>query len=399
MRIILVNQFFWPDAAATSQLLTDVARHLAAQGHDVEVLCGESSYSGAESADDRPPVTISRIPCWSFTRGKGRLLSYATFFLGVLFKGLTVPRADVVMTLTTPPMLLVAGTVLQKLKHGRHFIWEMDLFPEALVDLGMLESRSWVVRLLGRISDFSRRRAERVIVLGDCMRRRLLARGISGDRIVVAENWADGRQIFPLPSAPAGPLTILYSGNLGLTHECETLMFAMDRLKHNSRFRFRFVGGGPQRASLEAFCQQRGIENVSFEAYCSREDLASSLAAGDVGLVTQRTSCVGTVVPSKVYGLMAAGRPILYIGPKESTAGQTVRRFQCGWQVDCGDGQGLVSLLQQLEADRDFVHAAGARAREAFLEHYDLHLGVARITRIIDSASFAAAGSASGAAE
>jgi colanic acid biosynthesis glycosyl transferase WcaI len=384
MRIILINQFFWPDAAATSQYLTDLARFLVAQGHEVEVVCGRSSYAGTNDTDPEPPVVIRRTPCSPFTRGMaGRMCSYVSFFLGAFWLGLRTPSADMVITLTTPPMLPILGAVLKKLRHKKHFIWEMDLFPEALADVGLLGPNSWIVRLLGEIADWSRRQSDGIISLGDCMRQRLLDRGIPASKIHVAENWADGAAIFPLPLRRNGPLTILYSGNLGLPHDIDTIRYAMRILKTDSHFHFRFVGGGRKRKALSDFCDANQIANASFAPYCRRDEMLMNLAAGDVGLVTQRAACAGTVVPSKTYALMAAGRPVLYIGPRESTPGRIVRRFRCGWQVDCGDGPALVALLKDLEADRGIIAAAGIRARDAFLNHYDLPQGVARICDII----------------
>lgn len=389
MRIIFINQFFWPDGAATSQYLTDLTRVLAAQGHEVEVVCGDSSYAQLEDAEEAPPVVVRRIRCSGFASGLlSRLCSYASFFVGALWTGLRVPDADVVVTLTTPPMLSVIGGVLKRARGVKHFIWEMDLFPEALVDVGLMKKDSWMVWLLGHISDWARLQSDGVIALGDCMRRRLVDRGIPASKIHVAENWADGSKIFPLPVHRHGPLKILYSGNLGRPHDVETIAYAIERLKDDPMFHFQFVGGGTRRKELADSCGKSGIANISFAPYCKRDEMSSNLASGDIGLVTQLDSCMGTVVPSKVYGLMAAGRPILYIGPRESTPAEIIRRFGCGWQVDCGNGQAVLELLKNLEAHRDEIAAAGARARIAFLDHYDLPQGAGRICSIISESVY-----------
>ncbi len=384
MRVLLINQFFWPDAAPTSQLLTDVSRALAKQGHDVAVLCSQGLYAASESTEQPPPVTVHRIPGSQFGSGKlSRAASYITFLAGALWKGATIERADVVITLTTPPMLPFLGTLLRKLRHRRHFIWEMDLFPDALVDAGMLPPTSFVLRVLGAIADYSRKRSDGVIALGECMRQRLLARGIPSHKIHVAENWSDGTLIYPLLRGDDGQLTILYSGNLGLLHDTETILSCINKLRHNKRFRFLFAGGGARRKGLKDACARNGLENVSFLPYGSRDDMAVNLAQGDLGLVTQLDSCCGTVVPSKVYGIMAAGRPLLFIGPRDATPSRIIQRFQCGWQIDCGDTQGLLDLLNELALNPTMHRVAGSRARQAFLAHYDLHRGVARICGII----------------
>jgi colanic acid biosynthesis glycosyl transferase WcaI len=385
MRILLLNQFFWPDSAATSQFLTDLARGLAARGHEVEAICAAGGYAPEDASNPEPPVTIRRVQTTKFVRGKlGRVLSYASFYAGCLWRGLSTERPDLVLTLTTPPLLSLVGTLIKALRGTRHFIWEMDVYPDVAVDLEVFRAGGVLDRVTGLLADFSRHRADGILALGPCMRDRLTERGIAPAKIHIAENWADGALIQPV-ERPGNPdsLVVLYSGNLGLAHDTETISGAMRELKDDSRFGFVFAGGGPLRKALEAECRANGVAHAEFRPYSPKQSLGESLGAGDIGLVTQRTACLGSVVPSKVYGLLAAGRPILYIGPRSSTAAQLIRRFQCGWHVECGDTTGLVDLLRSLAENRNEVIAAGKRARAAFLEHYDLPLGVGHICRLL----------------
>lgn len=377
MRILLINQFFPPSLAPTGQLLADVARGLAARGDSVSVVC-------AGGASPAAGVRILRVPCTRFTRSRaGRLLSYASFYLGALWHGLWAPRMDAVVTLTTPPLLCLIGTLLSKLRGARHTVWEMDVYPDIAEAAGVLRRGSFVARAIGALADYSRRSACAVIALGPCMRERLLARGIPADRVRVVENWADGALIRPRPFPPLEPLTVLYSGNLGLAHDIETIAAAMDRLQDGGRFRFVFAGGGPRRARLQAFCRSRGIPNVRWLPYQDSEDLPAHLADCHIGLVTQTVESLGAVVPSKVYALMAAGRPILFIGPRQATPTRVIGEFSCGWQVDPGDADTLAALLKLLAASPQLVEEAGARARKAFVAQYDLPAGVARILEIL----------------
>ena len=383
-----MNQFFWPDSAATSQLLTDLAAGLAERGHEVHVICADGSYAVASNARG-PAVQIHRVKALPFTRGTlGRILSYLSFYLGAAWGGLTLARPDVVITLTTPPLLSLLGTMIKLARGARHFIWEMDVYPDVAVSLGYLKAGSLLERGIGLLADFSRRRADGIFALGECMKQRLVARGIAADRIFVTENWADSAAIQPIErpgseDKPDNKLVILYSGNLGLAHDIETIAQAMLALRQSDRFSFIFTGGGPRRDELASFCRDHAIEAVAFRPYVQRMSLGESLGAGDIGLVTQRDGCTGVVVPSKVYGLMAAARPILFIGPAEATPARLIERFGCGWHVACGDADGLAALLVRL-ADRPAeVRAAGQRARQALLEHYDLALGVARICNLV----------------
>lgn len=377
MNLLLLNHFFPPHPAPTGQLLADVASELARAGHQVTVLCG------SKGENLQAGIRVLRVPAFPFSRSvPSRLLSYATFYLGALWRALRHPRPDVVLTLTTPPLLPFVGALLKKLRRARHYIWEMDVYPDVAIQLGVLPARSPLTRILGALARCSRRHADGVIVLGPCMRERLIAGGLDPSRIHVAENWADGRLIRPQP-LPEGPLTLLYSGNLGLAHETHTPAAAMDQLKNDPLFRFRFAGGGPRRSELEDFCRERGLGNVSFEPYCPPERLSEHFASCHLGLVTQRPECLGSVVPSKIYALMAAARPVVFIGPRAATPARIIDRFRCGWQIDPGDSDSLVSLLRLLASDRGLIRSAGLRARQAFLAHYDRPAGIARICSIL----------------
>lgn len=384
MKILLLNQFFWPDSAATSQLLTDLARGLAEQGHTVYAISADGGYA-VSAAGDPPPVQIHRVKALPFVRGKlGRVLSYLSFYLSAAVRGLTLPRPDLVLTLTTPPLLSLLGTLISALRGSRHFIWEMDVYPDVAIDLDYFKAGGIADRLTGFLADLSRRRADGIIALGECMKQRLISRGIPADRIAVAENWADADAIQPLPRAgDPDQLVLLYSGNLGLAHDLETLTESMRQLRLDDRFRFLFVGSGGRRQELANFCEKHAIASAELRPYVQRDSLSESLSAGDIGLVTQKEACCGSVVPSKVYGLLAAGRPILFIGPKDATPARLVERFNCGWHINCHDSGALTAMLQYLASNPEVVARAGRRAREALVDHYDLPLGVARIISIL----------------
>ena len=383
MKILLANQFFWPDSAATSQLLTDLAQGLADLGHEVHVVCGNAGYSDEDSSP-QPSVIIHRSPCLPFGRSKvARLFSYFSFFTTAAVIGIASRKFDLVITLTTPPLLSLLGTVLKQLRGTAHYIWEMDIYPDVAVDLGMWKPDGMVTRVVGAVADFSRETADGVIALGPCMRDRLITRGLEESHIHVAENWSDGESIEPLPLRSRKELNILYSGNLGLAHDVETIYGAMLQLKADPRFHFIFAGGGALRKDLQERCERERIAHATFRPYCERALLNQSLGEGDLGLVTQREECFGSVVPSKVYGLMAAGRPLLYIGPRQSTPALIIEQFRCGWHVDVGDVAGLVNLLKLLETDPDLLRDAGQRGRQAFIEYYDKPLGVARVCSIV----------------
>jgi glycosyltransferase involved in cell wall biosynthesis len=334
-----------------------------------------------------------------FSRGKiGRVVSYASFFVGAAVRGVRGPRPALIVTLTTPPLISLLGTLLKSVRGSQHIIWEMDVYPDIAVSLNVLKARSVVTRLIGMVADFSRKRADGIIALGEDMKARLVARGIPEHKIFVAENWADGREIVPAPF-DEGPLVVHYSGTFGLAHEQHTIAEVMRQLRDDHRFRFVFVGGGARRGQLEEFCRAVGIGNVEFRPSANRSELSRSLAEGHVGLVTQLTETAGAVVPSKTYGIMAAGRPILYVGPENATPAHALERHGCGWRIEPGDVAGMVRLLKRVEQDRGLVREAGAEARRAFEKYYDRPIGVARILSILGLSEISRPGPSSYVAE
>ncbi len=388
MKILLLNQFFWPDSSATSQLLTDLARALAAEGHEVSAISSDKGgYAVSADDQDAPPVRVYRVKALPFVRGTvGRLLSYLSFYLSAAVRGLLLPKQDLVLTLTTPPLLPLLGTLIKAVRGSQHYIWEMDVYPDVAVDLAYFRAGGLADRITGALADLSRRSADGIIALGECMKDRLARRGIDPSRIFVAENWADGSAIVPLPRrASSAALVLLYSGNLGLAHDLTTITASIASLRDDERFRFLFVGSGGRRAELAAFIEEQGVHSVELRPYVQRESLSESLAAGDIGLVTQRDACCGSVVPSKVYGLLAAGRPLLFIGPAAATPARILARFGCGWHINVGDTEQLTALLRHLAENPEEVRLAGMAARRALLDHFDLPHGVARILSILDA--------------
>lgn len=383
MKITLLNQFFWPDTVATSLILTEVARSLG-RLNDVTVVCGSLGAAIADPDTTQGPlVTIVRTRNAGFGHGTAvRIASYISYLAGAVWHCKRLRSTECFVTLTTPPLLPVIASIFAKLHSASHVIWEMDVYPDIATDVGYFKRGGIAWRLSGAVLDWSRRRADVIIALGEEMRDRLVARGVPAHKIQVAENWANGEEIAPR-GFPGGPLTILYSGNLGLAHEVETISTVIERLANDKDFHFIFAGGGPRRAELETFCNARSIKNVEFRPYCENAQLSESLGTGHVGLVTQIPATLGSIVPSKIYGIMAAGRPLLYIGPDGSTPARHIQEFKCGWRIEPGDVDGTVQLLCRLQEDRRMVVEAGARARVAFEQHFDRSIGVARILKIL----------------
>ena len=385
-RLLFINQYYWPDHASTAQHLTDLAEHLATQGHEVHVLCSRGGY---KPGMERPPasetnngVQIHRVEATSFGRKSTlhRMIDYLSFYLRAFLAALFLPRPDVVVTLTTPPIIGLVGTILRRLKGSKHVYWSMDLHPDASLALGRMNPRNPVVRALAGISDAVYRQSDRVVVLGSYMADRIAAKSVSRDHLATIPVWSRRDEIFPIERAGhplraalglADKFVVMYSGNLGLAHSFGELIEAARRLKDRAEIVFLIVGGGPRLAEVRAAQAAEGLSNIRLMDYFPREQLHESLSVADVHLISMRAEMTGIVVPGKLYGAMASSRPTIFIGPAQSESADTIRQARCGYQVPLGDPTALVQAIDRLSADPSLVTALGQRGRAAFLAQHE----------------------------
>ena len=384
-RVLLLNQFYWPDGAPTAILLDDLARTFAANGWHVTVICGRSAYVRTEGKS-APPVEILSVPTFPYNRNPiGRILSWCSFLLSATARSFVETRFDLVIAMTSPPGIGWAGALHKILRATDFWIWEMDVYPDIAVALNGSE-KSMFASVLSRAFDAMRRRADGIVVLGRCMQERLETHNISPERLFIAENWADGDAIRPSELPGPMPLTLLYSGNLGMAHDSGTIGNLLRQFANSPNFSFVFSGGGARRADLQNLCATEQIKNVFFQGYADKNGFVQNLASCHLGLVTLRPECVGAVVPSKVYSFLAAGRPFIYIGPKSATPA-LISQEGCGWSFENGDVQGVAALLQELSLDFSKLQSAAKQARRLFEKRYTTQLGPAKVFDLITSQS------------
>ena len=385
MRVLFINQFFCPDVAATAQLLTDLAEDLTARGFAVTVLTGRASY--ADGHDLGPPrdvhggiriyrvggVPLRRKTVWS------RMVSYLIFWLSATLRCLRLPRHDIVVTLTTPPLLSCLGVLLKWITSSAAVCWSMDVYPELGVRLGAIRAGSIPARLLRILNAWSLRRTDVVVALGPHMARALVAKGVPAGKICILPTWEDARLVAPIsPEANLfriehgldGRFVVLYSGNLGAAHEFNTILDAAACLADETEIVFLFTGGGPCKSGLEEVVKSRGMKNVRFLPYQPRERLRFSLSAGDAHVVTLRGGFAGLLVPSKFVGGLAAGRPILFVGPKTGEIPDALAAGRCGVVVEPGDSTTLARAILDLRQNTAMRVEMGRNARALFERDY-----------------------------
>lgn len=386
MRVLLINQVFSPDVAATAQHAHDLGRHLVRQGHEVDVIAGRSLYGqkGAQLPRDETidGIRVHRVGMSLF--GKAgillRALDFVLMYIAMAFRAMTVRRPDVVVCFTTPPFIALAGLALRMLRGAKFVYWVMDLYPDAPVACGVMRETSPLTRFFEWLNRLCLRRADRVVVLGRCMEERIRAKGIAGDHVVHIGVWSPeeptaeiGHEDNPYRRewALGDRFVVMYSGNFGLGHDVQTMCEAAARLDGDDAWRFVFVGGGKKKAEVEAFVKERCLKNAILAPYQPREKLAYSLSCADVHLATLMEGCEGIMVPCKLFGSMGVGRPTVFIGHPSSELARVLTENECGLAVRQGDVDGLVAALTRLKNDRALCRRMGENARRSMKDVYD----------------------------
>ncbi|MFM1802636.1 MAG: 2-deoxystreptamine glucosyltransferase [Planctomycetota bacterium] len=388
-RILFVNQYYWPDHASTAQHLADLAENLATKGYECHVLCGMGQYrtgvAKLPSYEVHQGVHIHRVKVSAFGRKTTfhRMCDYLSYYVQACRKAIFMQRFDLVVTLTTPPLIGLIGTILSILRRSKHIFWSMDLHPDASLALGRMSSSSSIGKWLSRIANLIYRRADRVVVLGPYMADRILAKGVRPERVREVPVWSRRDEIFP-HDRDENPLrtelgldqkfVVMYSGNLGLAHQFDEIIEAAEQLQKRDDIVFLFVGGGPRLKHVQSQVSQRKLSNVRFMDYFPRESLHLSLSLADTHLITMRDCMTGIVVPGKLYGAMASARPTVFVGPRYCESADTIRDAQCGFSIETGDVPSLVRSIQTLADQPDLAGQLGTNGRRAFLRNYESQL-------------------------
>jgi colanic acid biosynthesis glycosyl transferase WcaI len=333
MKILLLNQCFYPDVVSTAQHAGDLVAALAARGHEVTVVASTRAYDDPQKRFSREEQwhgsRILRVPCLALgkTSKLRRVANFASFFLSCILRLIFLPRYDVVMALTSPPLISLLGALYVKLKGGRFIFWVMDLNPDEAVAAGWLNKDSTTARILAGLLNFSLKAAGEVVVLDRFMRKRVMQKGVPEEKITVIPPWAhsdvirydpDGRQAFRDRHGFAGKYVVMYSGNHSPCHPLTTVLQAAARLADRPEIMFCFVGGGSEFPTVANFAAAHKLANIRCLPYQPLADLSASLSAADLHVVVMGDPLVGIVHTCKIYNIMCIGAPVLYVGPSKS---------------------------------------------------------------------------------
>jgi glycosyltransferase involved in cell wall biosynthesis len=379
-RFIFFNRFFHPDHSATSQILSDLAFHLASLGREVHVITSQQLYDAPHANLAKQErvrnVNVHRVPTTAFGRAAlwGRGFDYASYYASMwrCARSLASP-GDVLIAKTDPPLTSVVALRVAQRANVKLVNWLQDIYPEAAAELRVPFMRGSIGHSLGHLRNQSLRRAQANVVVGRLMAERVKSFGVSAEHIHVIANWADDESLCPVAHANnplrrewglAGSFVIGYSGNLGRAHEFQTVLSGAERLRAHPYIVFLFIGGGHHFDQLTQAVRERGLQPMfRFIHYQPQEMLRYSLGVPDVHLVSLRPELEGLIVPSKIYGIAAVGRPIISVTAREGETAKLVRQYGCGLVVEPGDGASLAKAVVQLREDPQAVAVMGKRAR------------------------------------
>jgi glycosyltransferase involved in cell wall biosynthesis len=380
-RIVFVNRYYYPDLSATSQILTDLAVHLAESGMDVTVVTGRQRYTGARVAlparERLRGVHVLRVVTTGFGRVRlaGRAADYLSFYFSAFWQLVKLLRqGDIVIAKTDPPLMSVVAALASRLKGARQVNWLQDLFPEvaAVLEPELLSAR--IARIAQQLRDWSLRYAEANVVLGELMSCRVLALGLLQDRVVTIPNWADDRAIEPVAHELnplraewdlEGKFVVAYSGNLGRAHEFSTMLEAARLLAKYRDIVILVIGAGARLPEVERFTAEHRLANLLHVPYQPRERLPWSLGVADMHLVSLLPELEGLIVPSKFYGIAAARRATAFIGDADGEIANLLKRHDCGRAFAIGDAAGLAEFIVELYEHPEVCSRMGHNARAA----------------------------------
>lgn len=404
MRIAILNQFYVPDISPTAHLAASLARRLADEGHEVTVVASRGGYVAASADERRSDEGNPRVfRVWTPRLGKAtvlkRCVDYATFYLLALWRVLTLPPQDSIVTLTTPPYIAWAA-LLHKMMHPstRVILWNMDCYPELAERSGKLRPTGLMSRTMRAMNRAMFRRIDHLVCLDTAMVDLLMSQYAPKGKtlpVTVIPNWEDAA-FFPDPArgAPPAPWTdgealglrgkfvVLYLGNMGYGHRFETVLDAAEAMREEPVV-FLFIGGGSRYEPVRQEAARRGLANVVMRGYVPKDQTPGVMACAGCALITLRDEILGVMSPSKLHSNLAMRLPVAYVGPATSNVDDAVRDFGCGVSLRHGDAAGLGSFIRRLMNDRAEHDRLRGAARRAFDEAYNDRVTLPRFGRII----------------
>ena len=391
-RILVLNQYYWPAVEATARLLHELCTALAVD-YDVTVIAGtipgEGMHPGKTTVGD---VRVIRVRSTSYDRRRllPRAINYATYLAQSFRSAVAASPPDVVLCMTDPPIIGNVALIVARRFRVHVVVVSQDVFPEVAVELGRIEN-PLLIAFLRRLINFYLARADRVVAIGMTMRERLLEKGARPDRVAVIPNWVDTGNITPVPHdnpwarehGLADKFVVMHSGNVGHAQNLDALIRSATFLRDLVDLRIAIIGAGARHADMVALTERLDAESVVFAPYQPREVLSQSLSTASVHVVGLARGLSGYVVPSRVYGIMAAGRPVIVAAEDQSETAQLVREVGCGVVVPPGRSELLAEAIRDAHDGRLDLEGMGRLARDYVVAMADTRAATGRYRALL----------------
>ena len=326
-QIAVVQFYFYPDISAVSQLLGDLLCTLAEDGeYNITVYCATSDYAEVQNQRDNRFNKLNIVRIKTPNIGKryfiNRIIDYAGFYISIFFRFFLGRRWYAVVSMSSPPLIAFPVSLALLFRKIPFIYYIEDLYPEILFDMSYLK-RPWLIRKLQALNKIVMRRANSIITIEEDMSRKVItnypeARGKTAE----IPNWS--RDVVFLPASERKDFTILYSGNMGLAHDFSLLEPLIKKLLTVKNFHYQFIGGGTRVEEIRSIFLKSGENRVEFQGYTSRNVHGTILAQADLFVISQKKETIGDLLPSKLYSYLAAGRPMLFLGPSSSEIGRII---------------------------------------------------------------------------
>jgi len=395
-KFLLISQVYYPDQVSTANLFTNLCSVLAEENLQVEVWAAHPSYTESERQPKRlvyKGFTIRYLPSTNFSKRSlpGRLMNELTFTISVSLNLLFSKEKTPVWTHTTPPFLGINISRICAVKKRKFIYILLDVFPEGLIRLGKVSARNIFIQFWQRLFINTLRKSEKVIVIGRDAREWVVQRCFEcKDKTEYIPLWQDDRLIFPLKfetskfvieNSLSGKFVVQYSGNMGLWNELGTIGKAVKQNIENVEF--IVIGGGIRKNELLDEFSVEDQKNIKIFPFQPNEIFNDFISASHVHLVTLKKDLEGMAVPSKIYGILAAGRPVIAMVPEHSEIAYIVKEENCGFVINPADLTGLINAIQILKSDENLTRKFGENSRKAFEKKYTTRIIAERYKTVL----------------
>ncbi len=346
-------------------------------------------HTGSRFDGDRRDLVVIPAPKYDNSSIWTRAVTWTKYLLHALWVALTTPGSPVLLVSTNPPLLPWVALICRKLRRMRYVVRVLDVYPDVLVRRGILGEKHPVVRLWRYVNRVAYRHAEAVITLGPVMAERVAAQ-VPEREVLEIPSWVDPTVFRPIPKpenpfaaehGQQGKMTVLYSGNFGLTHDLAGLFDAARELRDEEGISFLLIGGGARRGEIVALAEE--LPNVETLPYQPEDVLPYSMACGDVGVVTLGAEAGGISMPSKSYYLLASGNALLALCAGDNDLRRLIDEHRCGLVVDPADARGIASAIRRFHTDRAFLDRCRRNARSAAQTAFGRRVCTARYDRLL----------------